>query len=383
MMYGGKTIGVVVPAYNETEFVADVIETVPGFVDRIYVVDDCSTDDTWTAILDALTKPADASQSRSAAVTDGGPGTTEIGRVQTGTVASPGEGSSAGSAAFDERVVAIRHAVNAGVGGAIKTGYRHALDDGIDVTAVMSGDGQMDPAILDRIIDPVVYDDAEYAKGNRLRYPKYRRQMSGWRTFGNYLLTYLTRIASGYWRMMDPQNGYTAISKTALEAIDMDTLYDDYGFSNDVLVRLNTHGLRIADVPMRAVYGDETSYIRYSRFVPALSLLLLQSYLRRIVHRTVRKESSTTVTLQLVGILCLLLGTVAMGSTLAGVGPSAGLPGGGVLSLVGGGLFLVGVAADRHRGARLVVSIDPPEPPQESGDGTRVPSPADDTPEEG
>jgi len=147
----------------------------------------------------------------------------------------------------------------------------------------MNGDGQMDPDILDRIIEPIVCGDSDYAKGNRLRYAEYRREMSGWRTFGNYLLTYLTRVASGYWRMMDPQNGYTAISKNALERVDLETLYEDYGFCNHLLVRLNKRGLRIADIPMRAVYGDETSNIRYKTFIPSLSLLLLQSYIGRLV----------------------------------------------------------------------------------------------------
>jgi len=372
-MYRGQTVGVVVPAYNEDAFVGDVIETVPGLVDRVYVVDDCSTDDTWRVVERTLrrsagdTPPASSGDGALPSVAAADPdadGLAALGRVLAGDVAEREDGTAADAAGFDHRVLAVRHAANAGVGGAIQTGYRLALADGIDVTAVMSGDGQMDPDILDRILDPVAAGDAAYAKGDRLRYAKYRREMSRWRTFGNFLLTYLTRVASGYWQMTDPQNGYTAISREALEAIDLASLYDDYGFSNHVLVRLNTHGFRIADVPMRAVYGDETSYIRYSRFIPALSVLLLWSYLRRLTHRTVRRESPPAVAFQIGGLAAFALGVavVAASATPASRGPSS--LAGGTLCAAAAGLFSAGIAADRRRGAALVVRVDRADRPR-------------------
>lgn len=256
-MYKGKHVAVVVPAYNEERFVGEVIETVPGFVDRIYPVDDCSTDDTWHEIRTAAarvnveTEPAP----ELTGVTDGG---------------------------RPDRVVPLRLDRNRGVGGAIKEGYRRALADGADVIAVMNGDGQMDPAQLDRLLEPVVEGRAAYAKGNRLQSSEHWTGMSRWRLFGNVLLTQLTRIASGYWQMTDPQNGYTAVSAAALEAIDLDAVYERYGFLNDMLVRLNATDVRIADVEMRAIYGDESSSIRYSRFVPRLSALLLTGFLWRL-----------------------------------------------------------------------------------------------------
>ncbi|WP_227354036.1 glycosyltransferase family 2 protein [Haladaptatus salinisoli] len=252
-MYEGNTVAVVVPAYNEEGFVGRVIDTVPNFVDRVYAVDDCSTDGTWEEIREHA--------EQAAPVADGGAVATE---------------------AFDRRVVPIRHSENRGVGAAIKTGYRRACEDGIDVTAVMAGDGQMDPEMLSRIIQPVVDGRADYAKGNRLSTPGFREGMSPWRSFGNWLLTFLTKVASGYWTMVDPQNGYTAISGRALSALDIEDVYDDYGFANALLIRLNVHEMRIADVTMPAVYGNEHSTIRYSTFVPKLSALLLWGFLWRL-----------------------------------------------------------------------------------------------------
>lgn len=251
-MYRSKTVGVVVPSYNEERFVGDVIETIPSYVDRIYAVDDASTDRTWEVI-------------------------TRCVRAENGDVAAETSGLE-----FDRRVVPIRHETNRGVGGAIKSGYRQARTDGVDVVAVMAGDGQMDPDELDRLLDPIVDGAAEYAVGNRLHDRKRPDGMSTWRLTGNVILTFLTRIASGYWDLSDPQNGYTAISGEALDAVDIDDLYEDYGFCNDLLVRLNVQGMTVTGVSMPAKYGEETSYIRYHTFIPKLSLLLTRRFGWRI-----------------------------------------------------------------------------------------------------
>lgn len=252
-MYRGKTVAVVIPAYNEEGLVGDVIERMPNYVDRVYAVDDCSTDGTWEEICGSVER---TEESQLAAKADGGQ--------------------------VPSRVVPIRHETNRGVGGAIKTGYERALTDGMDVMAVINGDGQMDPDILERFVDPIVEGQADYTKGNRLQTSELRSDMSSWRFTGNALLTFLTKISSGYWKVTDPQNGYTAISKEALETLDIDSLYDRYGFLNDILVALNAHGFRVADVPMKAVYGDEESGIRYSSFVPRLSSLLFRDFLWRL-----------------------------------------------------------------------------------------------------
>lgn len=237
-MYKGKKIAVIVPAYNEREFIARVIETIPDFVDRIYAVNDASTDETGI-ILDKLAE-----------------------RI--------------------ERLTVIHHEKNGGVGAAIISGHKIALKDGMDVVAIMAGDGQMDPAILDRIIDPVVEGRADFSKGDRLSIPDHRRSMSAWRTFGNFILTYLTRIASGYWHMMDPQNGYTAISREFLEKLDLDSLEKGFAFENDMLVKLNVLGARLVDVPHTAIYGKEHSKIRYHKYIVNTSWVLLKLFLWRL-----------------------------------------------------------------------------------------------------
>jgi glycosyltransferase involved in cell wall biosynthesis len=251
--YEGTAIGVVVPAYNEAEHVGGVLEDIPSFVDRIYAVDDDSRDDTWAEI-------------RRRASTDGDPRTD-------------------GGQTVDPRIVPLRHAENRGAGAALRTGYQRALAEDMDVTVAMDADGQMDPDQVPALVDPIVDGPADYAKGNRLADPEYREAMPPFRQFGNWLLTLLTKVASGYWKTMDPQNGFTAVSGEALEAIDLEALPDGHDYTNDLLVRLNVADLRVADVAMPAVYGEEESTITYSRFVPATSTTLLRSFLWRLRRR--------------------------------------------------------------------------------------------------
>jgi glycosyltransferase involved in cell wall biosynthesis len=285
-MYQGKTVGVVVVAHNEEGLVGEVIETLPAFVDRAYVVDDASTDDTWAEIQRHAQRANERrggvctpdAQSASLAGVD----TTRSDGGRSSNDRSNGSGSDGGPSGSEQPVVPIRHEENRGVGGAIKTGYHHAYEDGIDVTVVMAGDGQMDPQYCDRIVAPVASGRADYAKGNRLLDPELREEMSTWRLFGNSLLTGLTKIASGYWKTMDPANGYTAISHEALDELDIDAVYDDYGAAHDILIRLNVSNMRVADVPLPASYGEEESGIEYSSFVPNLSALLLRGFLRRL-----------------------------------------------------------------------------------------------------
>ena len=284
-MYDDNRIGLVIPAYNEEGFIGAVIDDVPDFVDRVYVVDDASTDGTWEEIRHRL--PETELE-------------TEPGRQRT-AVAD-------GGIPVERRLVPIRHETNRGRGAAVKTGYSRALEAEMDAIAVMDGDDQMDPGILDRFVDPVVSGRADYAKGNRLLSRDHRAGMSRWRLFGNNLLTYLTKISSGYWRMMDPQNGYTVISASMLRSIDVDRLYDGYGFLNDLLVHLNVADARVVDVAMRARYGEEQSGIRYSSFVPRLSGLLLRDFLWRLRTKYLLVDFHPLVGLYLLGFLAAVGG---------------------------------------------------------------------------
>ena len=237
-MYRGNKIAVVVPAYNEEELIQETMSGIPDYVDRIYVINDGSTDRTEEIIRNF--------------------------------------------ASTDSRFVLISHCTNKGVGAAITSGYKRAIEDGMDIAAVMAGDNQMDPAYLPALLDPIVEGRADYTKGNRLINEAYRKGMPAWRSFGNSILTFLTKIASGYWQIMDPQNGYTAISVKALAELPLDSIYQGYGYCNNLLVWLNIHNMTVRDVAIPARYGREKSKIRYSTYIPRVSRLLLSNFLFRL-----------------------------------------------------------------------------------------------------
>lgn len=341
-MYKQKRVAVVVPAYNEAGLVGDVIETIPQFVDYVYAIDDCSTDGTWDEIRHNTTHVLSERAFDSGALSE----------VND----------------HDRIVVGMRHEVNRGRGSCIKRGYRRALVDDVDVVAVMDGDGQMDPDELDRIIDPVVKGHVDYAKGTRLQDSDHVSNMSNWRLFGNLVLSLLTNLSSGYWGLMDSQNGYTAISREALEAIPIDSLYDRYGFLNDLLMTLNVNGFRLAEVPHPAVYDQEESSIVYATFIPAVSFLLLRNFLYRLQQRYVVEKFHATVLCYGVGSLGLVTGVVTSVATLVATGASLLGLGGLSLLFVGGVVFfLLGVALDIQQNSDLSYRLDPR--PDASGHG--------------
>ena len=315
-MYANNTVGVVVPAYNEEGYVGEVIDTIPGFVDRVYVIEDGSTDGTWAEI-------NEHAEAHNAANPPQAPG-------------------------FDVKVVPIQHEENRGVGGALKTGYLQALEDRIDVTTVLGGDGQMDPAELKRYLDPIVAGEADYTKGNRFMRPEDYEEMPRFRLIGNLTLSYLTKIASGYWQTMDPQNGYTAISLSALERVDIEEMYEYYGYCNDLLVKLNVADVRVADVARSSEFAYEDgwkSHIDYKEYVPRVSGMLLRNFFWRLKAKALYGEFHPFVALYLVGMglagvgVAKLLGGLLGGS---GDGSSSGF---GLLA-AGVVVFLLGTVFD-------------------------------------
>lgn len=262
--YRGKRVAVVVPAYNEELLIGETLQGIPDFVARVYVVNDCSRDRT-REIVDHF-------------------------------------------AGVDPSIVAIHHETNQGVGAAIVNGYKRALEDGMDVVAVMAGDNQMDPDFLPHLLDPLVDGKCDYTMGNRLANLKFRQQMSRWRFFGNALLTLLTKIASGYWQMVDPQNGYTAISARALNQLDLSDIYPRYGYCNDVLVKLNIWGFKVVNVPHPARYGREKSGIQYRTYITKLSRLLLTGFLGRLKTKYVVMSFHPLVIFYFAGLVLCLLG---------------------------------------------------------------------------
>jgi len=327
-MYAGHAIAVVVPAYDEEGFVGEVIETVPDYVDRVYAIDDASSDGTWAEIQ----RTAERENRRATHVTDGG--TTHA----SGT-----------------RIVPIQHDENRGVGAAIKTGYGRAKRDGMDIAAVMAGDGQMDPDRLDAFLDPIVDGRADYTKGNRLLDWDFLDGMSRFRLVGNVLLTLLTKISSGYWRIADPQNGYTAVRLDVFDDLPLEDCYDEYGFANDILVRLNAHGKRVADVPMPASYGDEESSIDYRTFITTVSMLLLQDFLWRINVTYLVRDFHPLALCYYAGATAGVFAIVAagLGLLLGGTAGVAALLASVLLACFAGTGLLAAMVLDREHNADL------------------------------
>jgi glycosyltransferase involved in cell wall biosynthesis len=287
-VYEGKSVAVVVPAYNEQTQIGQVLATMPDFVDCVIVVDDVSQD-----------------------------ATAEIVRQW---IAGESQGQS-------PRTVLLRHEVNAGVGSAIVTGYREAMRRQMDVTAVMAGDGQMDPDELESIVAPVAAGECDYTKGNRLFYRNAWEIIPRHRFLGNAFLSMLTKIASGYWHVADSQTGYTAISLEALETIDLDGVYPRYGYPNDMLVRLNICEFRVADVPIRPVYNvGEQSKMKLWRVIPTMTWLIFRRFCWRLVRKYVIRDFHPLVLFYGFGLLSsalgLLLGLYLLAYRIA-VGPVA------------------------------------------------------------
>ncbi|MEI6040072.1 MAG: glycosyltransferase family 2 protein [Candidatus Berkelbacteria bacterium] len=243
-----KKIAVVVPAHNEEKLIGKVIQTMPNFVDLIIIVDDASTDQTAKKVREAAKK-------------------------------------------FNKKVELIINRKNFGVGGAIVIGYEFALKKKIDCTAVMAGDAQMDPTELKDICLPVVRNEAEYVKGNRLIYGKAWQMMPKIRYLGNSALSLLTKIASGYWHVADSQTGYAAISYKALSEMNVGNLYKQYGFPNDVLVHLNLINARVKEIPIKPIYHtDGKSGIRIWKVIPTISWLLIRRFFWRLKKKYIIED---------------------------------------------------------------------------------------------
>ena len=255
-MYEGKTVAVVVPAYDEERLVAETVRGIPAFVDRILVVDDASGDATAERAAEA-----------------------------------------------DPRVEVIRHERNRGVGAAIVTGYERARDLAVDVACVMAADNQMDPADLETLVRAVASGECHYAKANRLFTGQAWELIPRTRYLGNAMLSFLTKIASGYWHVADSQSGYTAIDLESLRLLHLRRLYPRYGFPNDILVHLNVWNRRVRDYPSRPVYGvGERSGIRLRKVVPTISWLLLKGFFWRLREKYVIRDFHPLVLFYLLGI---------------------------------------------------------------------------------
>jgi glycosyltransferase involved in cell wall biosynthesis len=261
-VYKDMRIAVVVPAHNEELLIGTVIATAPEYVDHVIVVDDASSD-----------------------------ATSEIAK-----------------ACDDSRLEVHRLSENMGVGGAIVHGHKRVLELGCDVSVVMAGDAQMDPAYLPKLLDPIADGEAGFTKANRFYGEGSFEGMPRHRVVGNIGMSFLTKAASGYWGLFDPQNGYTAIHRTALERLQLDRLAKRYEFENDLLIKLNVLRVAARDVPIPAVYGTEVSGLRVGRVAPRLLAMLWRGFWHRMWWKYVLQSFSAVALMFFTGLFLVAVG---------------------------------------------------------------------------
>lgn len=263
-MFRGTRIHVVIPAYNVARHLREVVKGLPAFVDAVIVVDDGSTD----ATLDEV------------------------------------------RACADPRVTVITHPVNRGLGAAMVSAFQEVLRHADGIAVKMDGDGQMDPTLLARLLDPIVDGRCEYAKGNRFLLGRELDVMPRGRLVGNFVLTFLTKLASGYWNVFDPQNGYVAIRTDTLRLLDLDRLAQRYFFENAMLINLNIFNARVQDVAMPARYGTERSSMSLTRIVGTFPVRLFRGYWYRFYRKHVLRDFSPVALFMLTGLPLLGFGTL-------------------------------------------------------------------------
>ncbi|SMH41037.1 glycosyltransferase family 2 protein [Azospirillum agricola] len=256
-------IAVVIPCYRVRAHVLDVIAAIGPEVAAIYVVDDACPD-----------------------------GTGELVRCE----------------ARDPRVTVLTHAVNQGVGGATLTGMRRAAEDGATILVKIDGDGQMDPALLPRIVRPILEGEADYAKGNRFHDLDQLREMPAVRLVGNAALSFFSKLSSGYWNVFDPTNGYVAIHGDVLMELPRDKIAHRYFFESDMLFRLNLARAVVADVPMAARYRDETSNLKIGAEIPRFLAAHLRNFAKRLFYSYVLRDVSIASIYLLLALLLLPTG---------------------------------------------------------------------------
>jgi glycosyltransferase involved in cell wall biosynthesis len=253
-------IAVVIPCYQVARHVLAVIAAIPRECERIYAVDDACPE---------------------------------------------GSGKLIEANCNDRRVAVIRHSTNQGVGGAVISGYRRALEDGMDIVVKIDGDGQMDPALLPRFVAPLLDGHADYAKGNRFFDLRNLRAMPTLRVLGNAVLSFFSKLSTGYWDLFDPTNGYTAIHADALRMLPLEKVSRRWFFETDLLFRLGTVRAVVRDVPMDARYGDEASGIRISRVLGEFAFKHLRNFAKRIFYNYFLRDMALA-SLELVAGLALL-----------------------------------------------------------------------------
>jgi dolichol-phosphate mannosyltransferase len=257
------SVAVIVPAYRVRDRILEMLAGIPGWVTAIYVVDDACPDGSGDQVLEGCR---------------------------------------------DARVRLIRHRQNEGVGGAVMSGYARALADGADVLVKMDGDGQMDPALLPQLLGPILRGEADYTKGNRFYELDRITRMPAIRLFGNALLSFMTKLSSGYWDVFDPTNGYTALHSQVASRLPLAKISRRYFFETDMLFRLNTIRAVVVDVPMEARYEGETSSLRIGRIIHEFLFKHARNFGKRIFYNYFLRDLSLASMLLLVGTVFVAVG---------------------------------------------------------------------------
>lgn len=282
-----KTVAVIVPCYNEESQIGFVIETMPDFVDRIVVIDDCSTDGTSKIVQEFIKNDKSDVIPIESVLNKIKPNRYNRANIVVQNIQQEEKSLFAESTEYDagkaSKIVLINHKNNSGKGAGVSTGYKWAKDHGIDCTVTMDGDGQMDPDELESICLPIVKEEVDYVKGNRLIHSSALLVIPKVRYIGNSMLSIFTKLASGYWRVSDSQTGYASISNKALNSIRLHKIYSRYGYPNDVLVKLNIAMCSIKEVEIKPVYDvGEQSKMKIGKVIPLISWLLVTSFFKRL-----------------------------------------------------------------------------------------------------
>lgn len=258
-----QKIAVVIPCYGVQNHILDVIKKIGPEVSIIYVVDDCC------------------------------PGSA---------------GNLVDRHCKDPRIKVIHHLQNQGVGGAVMTGYSAAISDGLDIFVKIDGDGQMDPRLISDFISPILAGEADYTKGNRFFDLENLREMPKSRLLGNALLSFVTKLSSGYWNIFDPTNGYTAIHKDAVRHLPFGKISRRYFFETDLLFRLNTIKAVVLDIPMDAVYGKEVSNLKIRKIAFEFLVKHIRNFSKRIFYNYYLRDMSVASLELPLGLSLLLFG---------------------------------------------------------------------------
>ena len=258
-------IAVVIPSYRVTPYIISVIDKIPDCVWRIYVVDDKCPDNSGKFVQDNCADP---------------------------------------------RVVILRHDKNQGVGGAVITGYQRAMADGAAIVVKLDGDGQMNPELIPDLIKPILDGEADYCKGNRFFNIESLLLMPRTRVFGNSVLSLINKIVNGYWNIVDPTNGFTAIHSTVLKMLPLDKIDHRYFFESDMLFRLSIIRAVVCDFPMNAVYGDEKSNLKIRRILFGFLMKYANRFSKRIFYNYLLRDFNAGSIQLFPGLMLSLFGTI-------------------------------------------------------------------------